>query len=176
MKIDVLCKTGKLLIQNWNDIEETNLLPSYPCGFQKVLALHCIDFCFICKICVKQLMFFERTVVTASDFKNCTTIHCADAAKKMWNIWLIQVSKFVGSSKICFRLCGWCWFDMNILIMQKSDFYKFVISLKRSSPTHLLESVKKMQENGMMIRFFYRQNLLDRRKFVLRDQLGWCNK
>ena len=57
---------------------------------------------------------------------------------------------------------------MNILIMQKSDFYKFVISLKRSSPTHLLESVKKMQENGMMIRFFYRQNLQDRRKFVLR--------
>ena len=26
----------ELLIQNWNDIEETNLLPSYSCGFRRV--------------------------------------------------------------------------------------------------------------------------------------------
>ena len=39
--------------------------------------MHCIDFFVILKFCVKQLTFFERTVVAASDFKNCTMVHCA---------------------------------------------------------------------------------------------------
>ena len=39
--------------------------------------MHCIDFFVILKFCVKQLTFFERTVVAASDFKNCTMFHCA---------------------------------------------------------------------------------------------------
>ena len=36
--------------------------------------LYC--FCFLCKNRVKQLTFFERTVLTVSDFKNCTMVHC----------------------------------------------------------------------------------------------------
>ena len=38
--------------------------------------MHCIDFFVISKFCVKQLTIFERTVVAASDFKNCTMVHC----------------------------------------------------------------------------------------------------
>ena len=38
--------------------------------------MHCIDFFVIFKFCVKQLTFFERTVVAASDFKDCTMVHC----------------------------------------------------------------------------------------------------
>ena len=30
----------------------------------------------IFKLFVKQLAIFERTVVAASDFKNCTMVHC----------------------------------------------------------------------------------------------------
>ena len=36
----------------------------------------CIVFCVIYKYRVKQLMIFERTVATASDFKNCTMANC----------------------------------------------------------------------------------------------------
>ena len=31
----------------------------------------------ILKFCVKQLTFFESTVLAASDFKNCRMVHCA---------------------------------------------------------------------------------------------------
>ena len=37
---------------------------------------NCIDFCVIFKYCVKQLMIFGRTVVAASDLKNCTMVNC----------------------------------------------------------------------------------------------------
>ena len=36
--------------------------------------MHCIDFFVISKFCVKQLTIFERTVVAASDVKNCTMV------------------------------------------------------------------------------------------------------
>ena len=38
--------------------------------------MNCIDFCVILKYCVKQLMIFGRTVVAASDLKNCTMVNC----------------------------------------------------------------------------------------------------
>ena len=38
--------------------------------------MHVIDFFVILKFCVKQLTFFERTVLAASDFKNCTMVYC----------------------------------------------------------------------------------------------------
>ena len=38
--------------------------------------MNCIDFCVIFKYCVKQLMIFGRTVVAASDLKNCTMVNC----------------------------------------------------------------------------------------------------
>ena len=38
--------------------------------------MHYIDFFVISKFCVKQLTIFERTVVAASDFKNCTMVNC----------------------------------------------------------------------------------------------------
>ena len=38
--------------------------------------MHYIDFFVISKFCVKQLSIFERTVVAASDFKNCTMVNC----------------------------------------------------------------------------------------------------
>ena len=41
----------------------------------------CIDFCVIYKYRVKQLMIFERTVVAASDFKNCMMVNCV---KSVW--------------------------------------------------------------------------------------------
>ena len=31
---------------------------------------------FIFKFCLRQLTIFERIVVAASDFKNCTMVHC----------------------------------------------------------------------------------------------------
>ena len=33
-------------------------------------------------ICVKQLSIFERTVIGASDFKNCTMVHCDNGGSK----------------------------------------------------------------------------------------------
>ena len=41
--------------------------------------MNCIDFCNIFKYCVKQLMIFGRTVVAASDLKNCTMVNCDNA-------------------------------------------------------------------------------------------------
>ena len=38
--------------------------------------MNCIDFCVNFKYCVKQLMIFGRTVVAASDLKNCTMVNC----------------------------------------------------------------------------------------------------
>ena len=38
--------------------------------------MYCIDCFDIIKICVKQLTFFERTVVAASNSKNCAMVHC----------------------------------------------------------------------------------------------------
>ena len=40
--------------------------------------MYCIDFFVIFKFCVRQLTIFEGTVVAASDFKNCTMVHCAN--------------------------------------------------------------------------------------------------
>ena len=56
---------------------ETNLLPSCSCVFRKVLIIHCIVVVFLCYfnfLC--KAAFFERTVVAAFDFKNCTIVHC----------------------------------------------------------------------------------------------------
>ena len=43
------------------------------------MTYHCIReliFFAILKFCVKQLVYFGCTVVVASDFKNCTMVHC----------------------------------------------------------------------------------------------------
>ena len=64
------------MIQNRNEIEETNLLPASEYVFRKVLVMNCIDFCVIFKYRVKQLTIFEHTVVAASDLKNCTMVNC----------------------------------------------------------------------------------------------------
>ena len=50
--------------------------------FRKVLVMHGIDFIVILKFCVKQLTLFGRTVVAASDFKNCTMVNCKNNNKK----------------------------------------------------------------------------------------------
>ena len=47
--------------------------------------MHCIDFFVIFKFCVKQQTIFERTVVAASDFKNCTMVNC-DAGENSYSI------------------------------------------------------------------------------------------
>ena len=46
------------------------------CFFRKVLVMHSINFSVILEFYVKQLTFFERTVVAASDFKNCMMVNC----------------------------------------------------------------------------------------------------
>ena len=38
--------------------------------------MHCFDLLLFLNFVLKQLTIFERTVVTASDFKNCTMVHC----------------------------------------------------------------------------------------------------
>ena len=52
--------------------------------------MNCIDFCNIFKYCVKQLMIFGRTVVAASDLKNCTMVNCDGYCKGIFlhKLWL----------------------------------------------------------------------------------------
>ena len=48
--------------------------------------MHSINFCVIFNFCVKQLTIFERTVVAASDLKNCTmstVAHCISISGEM---------------------------------------------------------------------------------------------
>ena len=59
--------------------------------FPKVLVMHCIDFCVISNFCVRQLTIFERTVVAASDLKNCKMVYCDIHSHRFSEIFSAQV-------------------------------------------------------------------------------------
>ena len=75
MTIAVLCKTGKVLIQNQTKLRR-QILTFIVMSFMKCVSntLHCFLSSF--KILYKAAYVFERTEVAALDFKICTKVHC----------------------------------------------------------------------------------------------------
>ena len=57
----------------WFKIERKSkrLISDPPIHVRKVFVMHCIDF-----LLFLNFVIFERTVVAASDFNNCTMVHC----------------------------------------------------------------------------------------------------
>ena len=69
----------------------------------------CIDFLLFFKFCVKQLTIFGRTVVAASDFKNCTMVHCD------WDICRFTYTEGIKKTQQSLELIGNIKYNANRL-------------------------------------------------------------